>query len=71
LRGEGHSDPANAKEVGYYVPKANARCSGVTASQDAAGYKVIQINDVDADDRGLVNATDRVGCGFFLLEFTK
>jgi len=65
------SDPANAKEVGYYVPKANARCSGVTASQDAAGYKVIQINDVDVDGRLLVNATDRVGCGFFIMEFTK
>jgi LVIVD repeat len=65
------SDPANMKEVGYYVPKANANTSGVTASQDAAGYKVIQINDVDVDARGLVNATDRVGSGFFLLEFTK
>ena len=30
----------------------------------------IQINDVDIDHRGLVYASDRVGTGLFILEYT-
>ena len=30
----------------------------------------IQINDVDIDHRGLAYASDRVGSGFFVLQYT-
>lgn len=32
---------------------------------------VIQINDVAVDRRGLVYASDRVGTGLFVLEFSR
>jgi hypothetical protein len=31
---------------------------------------VIQMNDVDIDHRGLAYASDRVGTGLFILEYT-
>ena len=64
------SDPANTKEVGFYVPKATANTEAVTQGQFNDGYAVIQTNDVDVDSRGLVNATDRVGSGFYILQYT-
>ena len=65
------SDPYNLKEVGYYVPQSTPTTRGINAASDAAGKFVIQINDVDVDKRGLVLATDRVGSGFYVLEFKK
>ncbi len=60
------SDPYNLKEVGYYIPKTNANSHPISKEQPTA----IQINDVDVDHRGLAYATDRVGSGLFVLEYT-
>jgi hypothetical protein len=60
------SDPYNVKEVGYYVPKANALSHPIMRGQPTA----IQINDVDIDHRGLAYASDRVGSGLFILQYT-
>ena len=60
------SDPYNLKEVGYYVPRTNALSHPITKGQPTA----IQINDVDIDHRGLAYASDRVGSGLFVLEYT-
>ena len=58
------SDPYDMKEVGYYIPRANERTNPIAPGQP----RVIQINDVDIDYRGLVYASDRVGSGLFVLE---
>ena len=60
------SDPYNLKEVGYYVPKTNSQSHPIAKGQPTA----IQINDVDIDHRGLAYASDRVGTGLFVLEYT-
>ncbi len=60
------SDPYNMKEVGYYVPKPNKNSYPIANGQPVA----IQMNDVDIDHRGLAYASDRVGTGLFILEYT-
>ena len=60
------SDPYNLKEIGYYIPKINANSYPIAKGQPVA----IQINDVEVDHRGLTYATDRVGSGLFVLEYT-
>ena len=60
------SDPYNLKEVGYYIPKTNAKSHPMNPKQKTA----IQINDVTVDHRGLAYATDRVGTGLFIVEYT-
>ena len=60
------SDPYSLKELGYYIPKPNAMSHPSGAGQPTA----IQINDVTIDHRGLAYATDRVGTGLFVLEYT-
>lgn len=60
------SDPYNLKEVGYYIPKTNKVSHPLAKGQPTA----IQINDVDIDHRGLAYASDRVGTGLFILEYT-
>ena len=60
------TDPYNLKEVGYYIPKTNAKSHPMNAKQNTA----IQINDVTVDHRGLAYATDRVGTGLFIVEYT-
>ena len=62
------SDPYKVKEVGYYVPQENPRCGYIGGNQPAPN---IQSNDVTVDSRGLVLASDRVGCGLWILEFKK
>jgi hypothetical protein len=54
------------KELGYYIPKTNAMSHPMGAGQNTA----IQINDVTVDHRGLAYATDRVGTGMFVVEYT-
>jgi hypothetical protein len=60
------SNPYSLKELGYYIPKTNARSHRSAEGQATA----IQINDVTIDHRGLAYATDRVGTGLFVLEYT-
>jgi len=60
------SDPYHLRELGYYVPKTNQNSHPIASGQPT----VIQINDVDIDHRGLAYASDRVGAGLFVLEYT-
>ncbi len=60
------SDPYTLREVGHYIPKTNERSHPPMAGQPTA----IQINDVEIDHRGLAYASDRVGSGLFILEYT-
>ena len=60
------ADPYNIKEVGYYIPKINKSSHPIVQGQKT----VIQMNDVDIDHRGLAYASDRVGTGLFVLEYT-
>ena len=59
------TNPYRLEELGYYVPKTNARSHPIAKDQSV----VIQINDVDIDHRGLAYASDRVGSGLFILEY--
>ena len=60
------SDPYRLKELGYYIPKTNANSHPMADGQPTA----IQVNDITIDHRGLAYATDRVGTGLFVLEYT-
>ena len=60
------SDPFSLKEIGHYLPKTNQNSHPITKDQPT----VIQMNDVDIDHRGLAYASDRVGTGLFILEYT-
>ena len=60
------SDPYNLREIGYYIPKTNEKSYAIAADQPV----VIQMNDVDIDHRGLAYASDRVGTGLFVLQYT-
>lgn len=60
------SDPYNLEEVGYYIPKTTSNSHPLAKGQPVA----IQINDVEIDHRGLAYASDRVGTGLFVLEYT-
>ena len=60
------SNPYRIEELGYYVPKTNKNSHPIVKGQATA----IQMNDVDIDHRGLVYASDRVGTGLFVLEYT-
>jgi hypothetical protein len=60
------SNPYELREVGYYVPKINKLSHPIEKGQPT----VIQMNDVDIDHRGLAYASDRVGTGLFVLEYT-
>ncbi len=60
------SDPYRMKELGHYIPKTNANSHPMAVGQPTA----IQINDITIDHRGLAYATDRVGTGLFVMEYT-
>jgi hypothetical protein len=60
------SNPYRIEEVGYYIPKTNKYSHPIVKDQKIA----IQMNDVDIDHRGLAYASDRVGTGLFILEYT-
>ena len=60
------SNPYDLKEIGYYVPEKNENTLPVSGGQ----IPTMQINDVTVDYRGLILASDRVGTGFYILEYT-
>jgi hypothetical protein len=60
------SNPFQLRELGYYLPKTNQN----SYPMEEGHPTVIQMNDVDIDHRGLAYASDRVGTGLFVLEYT-
>ena len=60
------SNPYNLQEIGYYIPEPNEHSHPIVEGQPT----VIQIDDVDIDHRGLAYASDRVGTGLYVLEYT-
>ena len=66
------SDPYDMKEVGHYLPATTSntvtRSGGLTAPLP---QQVIQTNDVDLDERGLVYISDRAGTGMHIIEYLK
>ncbi|HEY6862436.1 MAG TPA: hypothetical protein VI319_00940 [Burkholderiales bacterium] len=65
-------DPYRPKEVGYYIPartpKTDLRCAD--EAKKTGCVPVIQINNVEIDERGYVYAVDRANSGLFVLEPT-
>jgi hypothetical protein len=51
------SDPANPREMGYYIPSV----------PEASPTGAVQINDVYVDDRGVIFAVDRFVGGLYVL----
>jgi len=54
------------QEVAYYIPRPNQN----TFYCDEGCAAVIQTNNVEVDERGLVYIVDRAGTGFHILELT-
>ncbi len=65
-------DPYAPKEVGYFIPARNRntdfRCDD--EKQRRGCVPVIQINNVEVDERGYVYAVDRANSGLFTLQVT-
>jgi hypothetical protein len=65
-------NPYRPKEVGYYIPartaKTDLRCADEEKKVDCV--PVIQINNVEVDERGYVYAVDRANSGLYVLELT-
>ena len=65
-------NPYRPKEVGYYIPARTAKTDLRCADEEnkTGCVPVIQINNVEVDDRGYVYAVDRANTGLFILELT-
>ncbi len=73
-------DPFSVQEVGYYIPAPNKNtqsfCPDGVSHKDgdpkitAECHKVIQSNNVDVDDRGLIYVADRAGSGLHIVRLT-
>ena len=60
------------REVGYYIPAVNPRTDERCADEEKKTncVPVIQINNVEVDDRGYIYAVDRANSGLYVLEVT-
>ena len=67
-------EPFSPREVGYFIPattdKTATRPEGCTLGVDNPCDVVIQTNNVEVDDRGLVYIVDRANNGMHILELT-
>lgn len=62
-------DPFRPKEVAYYIPATNNNTERRCDSRNGC-KTVIQTNNVEVDDRGLVYLADRAGTGLHIVELT-
>ena len=66
--------PFSPREVGYFIPattdKTAIRPEGCTLGVDTPRDVVIQANNVEVDDRGLVYIVDRASTGMHILRRT-
>lgn len=60
IRAYSIADPAQPKEIGYFVPKA----------PPGNATHTIQINDVYVDEHGLIYANDRLSGGLYIVRYT-
>ena len=65
-------NPYRPREVGYYIPARTERTDLRCADEEkkTGCVPVIQINNVEVDDRGYLYAVDRANSGLFVLELT-
>ncbi len=73
-------DPFAVQEVAYFIPAPNKNTMAFCADGvshpagdpkiDAACTKVIQTNNVELDDRGLIYSADRAGTGLHIIRLT-
>jgi hypothetical protein len=65
-------DPYSPREVGFYIPPTNSTTLQTcgTIHGEMVCKTVVQTNNVDVDDRGLVYIADRVGTGMHILRLT-
>jgi hypothetical protein len=65
-------NPFNPQEVGFYIPaiseNTDLRCGDEVSKTGCV--PVIQINNMEVDERGLIYAVDRADTGLFVLELT-
>ena len=65
-------NPHRPREVGYFIPDKTANTAARCADEEkkTGCAPVIQINNVEVDDRGYIYAVDRANTGLFVLELT-
>jgi hypothetical protein len=70
-------NPFAPKEVGYYIPAANRHTANTCGKDRGTGKDggkpcgpVIQTNNVEVDERGLIYIVDRAGTGMHILRLS-
>jgi hypothetical protein len=65
-------DPFQPKEAGYFIPAVNHNTKPTCAKRNGqADCKVvIQTNNAEVDDRGLIYIVDHTGTGMHILELS-